>query len=85
MILPFLIPAFYGTVFTEDEEAAFANYRLWESFGFIIAFVIQKLLPIPHKITVLATFLVSGILGYLAIEIHLAIKKRRVVVVRRPS
>ncbi|KAL1437395.1 hypothetical protein MTO96_001455 [Rhipicephalus appendiculatus] len=79
------VNAFYAIVFPDDEEAAFANYRLWESLGFIIAFVIQKLLPIHHKVAVLATFLVSGMLGYLAIEIHLAVKKRKVVVVTRPG
>lgn len=79
------VNAFYATVFPKDEEAAFANYRLWESLGFIIAFVIQKLLPLQHKVAVLATFLVTGMLGYLAIEVHLAIRKRKVVVVTRPD
>lgn len=29
--------AHYGIVFEKMEEAAFANYHLWEALGFIIA------------------------------------------------
>ena len=36
--LAFNLAAFYGVLFPESEEAAFSNYRLWESVGFIIAF-----------------------------------------------
>lgn len=79
------VNAFYGTVFADDEEAAFANYRMWESLGFIIAFVIQKLLPISHKIGVVMAFLISGMLGYLAIEIHLKVKKHSKLVVMASS
>lgn len=67
-------------MFADDEEAAFANYRMWESLGFIIAFVIQKLLPISHKIVVVMVFLISGMIGYLAIEIHMKVKKHRKLV-----
>ena len=35
------INALYGVLFASEEEAAFSNYRLWESFGFFIAFIIQ--------------------------------------------
>ena len=35
------INALYGVLFYSQEEAAFSNYRLWESFGFIIAFITQ--------------------------------------------
>ena len=33
------INALYGVLFASQEEAAFSNYRLWESIGFLIAFV----------------------------------------------
>lgn len=79
------VNAFYGTVFADDEEAAFANYRMWESLGFIIAFVIQKLLPISHKIVVVMAFLISGMIGYLAIEIHIKVKKHGKLVVTGSS
>ena len=35
------INALYGNIFASDEEAAFSNYRLWESLGFLVAFVTQ--------------------------------------------
>ncbi|CAC5397843.1 Protein unc-93 homolog A [Mytilus coruscus] len=35
---PFFLLALYGYLFTNNTEAAFANYRLWESIGFILAF-----------------------------------------------
>ena len=35
------INALYGNIFVSDEEAAFSNYRLWESLGFLVAFVTQ--------------------------------------------
>ena len=35
------INALYGILFPSKEEAAFSNYRLWESIGFIIAFITQ--------------------------------------------
>ena len=35
------INALYGVLFASKEEAAFSNYRLWESIGFIVAFVTQ--------------------------------------------
>ncbi len=35
------IPALYGVLFESDEEAAFSNYRLWESLGFIFAYILQ--------------------------------------------
>lgn len=63
-------------MFSDSEEAGFANYRLWESFGFIIAFAVQKLLPIGCKLALLVAFLVVGMVGYLSIEIHLKVKKR---------
>ena len=35
------INALYGVLFSSDEEAAFSNYRLWESFGFFLGFITQ--------------------------------------------
>lgn len=71
------VNAFYGMVFADSEEAAFANYRLWESVGFILAFAVQKVLFISHKLVMLAVLLAAGMIGYLYIEVHLKLKKRR--------
>jgi hypothetical protein len=35
------INALYGVVFKNNEEAAFSNYRLWESMGFLLSFLTQ--------------------------------------------
>ena len=35
------INALYGVLFSNEEEAAFSNYRLWESFGFFLGFITQ--------------------------------------------
>ena len=38
--------AFYGVIFPAQEEAAFSNYRLWESLGYAIAFAYSGYLNI---------------------------------------
>lgn len=51
-------------------EPAFANYRLWESMGFIIVFSVQSQLRIYVKVVAHMIMLVFGIVGYLVIEFH---------------
>lgn len=63
------INAFYGVIFPGAAEAAFSNYRFWESIGFVIAFICSGVLCISSKIAILIFFLISGMLGYFAIEI----------------
>ncbi|XP_050733417.1 protein unc-93 homolog A-like isoform X2 [Eriocheir sinensis] len=63
------INAFYGVIFPGMSEAAFSNYRLWESLGFIIAFVCSTFLCISSKIVILLVLVVLGITGYLGIEV----------------
>ena len=55
-------------LFEKDEEAAFSNYRLWESFGFIFAYVLQTNVCIYVKLWVLVVVLGLGMAGYLVIE-----------------
>ncbi|XP_064466800.1 protein unc-93 homolog A-like [Ornithodoros turicata] len=69
------VNAFYSVLFPEDKEAAFANYRLWESLGFIVAFGTQKILTIHFKLILLSTVLALGMLGYIIIEINIMKKK----------
>ena len=61
--------ALYGFLFTSNSEAAFANYRLWESVGFIIAFACQNYLCTNVKIYMALAFLVVGMWEYLQVEI----------------
>ena len=70
------IIALYGVLFENDEEAAFSNYRLWESTGFIIAFVLQTQVCIEAKLYVLLAGITAGMIGYFAIEINERRQKR---------
>ncbi|XP_063872178.1 UNC93-like protein [Scylla paramamosain] len=63
------INAFYGVIFPGKAEAAFSNYRLWESVGFIITFACSTTLCIYSKIVIVLAFLSVGIVGYFSIEI----------------
>lgn len=62
------INALYGVIFPGESEAAFSNYRLWESLGFIIAYACSTLICIEAKITILLVFISLGAVGYYVIE-----------------
>ena len=68
-MLSFIIPALYGVLFANDEEAAFSNYRLWESAGFILTFILQTQVCILSKLYVLIGVITAGMTGYFLIEI----------------
>ncbi|KAL5021970.1 hypothetical protein ScPMuIL_001125 [Solemya velum] len=61
--------AFYGTLFPGESEAAFANYRLWESVGFIITFAYSDFICTDAKLYVCITVLTVGIILYGATEV----------------
>merc|ERR1711874_502343 len=64
------INALYGVLFASDEEAAFSNYRLWESMGFLLAFITQALgVCVFPKIILTIVFLSLGMAGYFVLEI----------------
>ena len=73
----FSLLALYGVLFANDEEAAFSNYRLWESTGFIIAFVLQIKVCIEAKLYVLLGTIILGMIGYFLIEISERSKKQK--------
>ena len=62
------LTALYGVLFESDEEAAFSNYRLWESLGFIFAYILQTQICIYTKLWVVLAVLFTGLAGYLTIE-----------------
>ncbi|GIY05250.1 protein unc-93 homolog A [Caerostris extrusa] len=62
--------SFYGALFRSEEEAAYSNYRLWESVGFAIAFGYSTFLCVASKLSILILFLFVGIVGYTAVEIR---------------
>lgn len=63
------INALYGALFTENTEAAFANYRLWESVGFVMTYGYNDSLCTNSKLYICLAFLGSGMLGYTVVEI----------------
>ena len=72
-----LINALYGCLFANDEEAAFSNYRLWESMGFLFAFISNATgVCVLPKIVTTIIFLVLGMSGYFVVE-YLEKKKER--------
>ena len=71
------INALYGCLFANDEEAAFSNYRLWESAGFIFAFATNAAgVCVFPKIITTIVFLGLGMLGYLILELFERRKSR---------
>nr|XP_023020735.1 UNC93-like protein isoform X1 [Leptinotarsa decemlineata] len=60
----------YGTLFRRNKEAAFSNYRLWESVGFVIAYAYSTHLCARMKLYVQLAMLLCGFLLYVAVEIH---------------
>ncbi|XP_078504681.1 protein unc-93 homolog A-like isoform X1 [Lissotriton helveticus] len=63
-----LLNALYGVLFAEHKEAAFANYRLWESLGFVISFGYSTFLCIYVRLYIVLSVLVLGITLYGIVE-----------------
>ena len=61
--------ALYGSIFADNSEAAFSNYRMWESLGFIIAFAYSAFLCTDTKLYVTMAFLIGGMLLYFVVEV----------------
>jgi hypothetical protein len=58
------INSFYGVLFIDHEEAAFSNYRLWESTGFVIFYIITPYIRLRLSLIILLIFLTLGMMGY---------------------
>ncbi|GLH03527.1 Protein unc-93 homolog A [Gryllus bimaculatus] len=61
--------AMCGILFPGEEEAAFSNFRLWESLGYIVAYAYSAYIITYAKIYVLLVFLAAGVGLYVVIEI----------------
>nr|CAD7424323.1 unnamed protein product [Timema monikensis] len=59
----------YGTLFRRNKEAAFSNYRLWESVGFVVAYAYSTHLCARMKLYVMLSVLILGVIGYIIVEI----------------
>ncbi|KAI9547294.1 Protein unc-93 A [Dissostichus eleginoides] len=62
--------ALYGILFSQHKEAAFANYRMWESLGFVIAFAYSTFLCLETKLYILLSVLVLTVFTYPIVEYH---------------
>ncbi|KAB7500963.1 hypothetical protein Anas_12191 [Armadillidium nasatum] len=63
------ISALYGAIFPGEAEAAFSNYRLWESVGFILSYLMSGNLCTHFKIYIRMGLLFLAMIGYYLIEI----------------
>ncbi|XP_052817426.1 protein unc-93 homolog A-like isoform X2 [Mya arenaria] len=63
------VNALYGWLFSDNPEAAFSNYRLWESVGFIIAFGYSFNLCTSVKLYFCIGNLVVGMVLYGVVEV----------------
>ena len=68
LIKTYFVAALYSVAFPNEESASFSNYRLWESLGFVIAYVYGNRICVDAKLCVIAAFLVTGMIGYLVVE-----------------
>uniref|UniRef100_A0A6J0UZX9 Protein unc-93 homolog A n=1 Tax=Pogona vitticeps TaxID=103695 RepID=A0A6J0UZX9_9SAUR len=60
--------ALYSDLFEKHKEAAFANYRLWESLGFVIAFGYSTFLCVYIKLYIVLAVLVVAMVLYGIVE-----------------
>lgn len=56
-------------IFPGESEAAFSNYRLWESLGYIFTYVGSSTTCIGTKLSNVLVSLIFGIIGYYIIEV----------------
>ena len=56
--------ALYGILFVDNNEAAFSNYRLWQSLGFVLFYILTPYIRIRISLIILLIFLTLGMIGY---------------------
>lgn len=61
-------PVLFGVLFEKNKEAAFANYRLWEALGFVIAFGYSTFLCVNVKLCILLGVLCLTMVAYGIVE-----------------
>ncbi|XP_031535741.1 protein unc-93 homolog A isoform X1 [Vicugna pacos] len=75
--------ALYGVLFEDNKEAAFANYRLWEALGFVIAFGYSSFLCVSVKLYILLGVLSLAMVAYGVVECLESRKLTRPLAVRQ--
>jgi hypothetical protein len=72
----FIVGASYGVLFTEH-ESAFSNFRLWESLGFVIAYVYTPRIRIEYAQIILLCVLTLSMICYTIIDIKERRRKKK--------
>ncbi|XP_028156751.1 UNC93-like protein [Ostrinia furnacalis] len=60
--------AYYGILFPGREEASFASFRLWESVGHIIGYIISPYMRTSQKTYLLLAMMLVGATMYFSVE-----------------
>jgi len=63
------VNSLYGVLFKDNHNAAFSNFRLWESLGFAISYLYSNYLCTSTKLNLLLFYLFIGMIGYYLIEL----------------
>ncbi|ALC40915.1 CG2121 [Drosophila busckii] len=71
-----VVNAFYGILFPNHLIAAYSNFRLWESTGSVIGYVISSQLCTSTKLVILMCVMLVGCVGYGLIEYRVWQKKK---------
>ncbi|GAB0096832.1 UNC93-like protein [Sergentomyia squamirostris] len=64
------INGIYGALFRRNKEAAFSNFRLWESIGFVVTYASAAALCAKMKLICLLIVLLLGGIGWVIVEIR---------------
>ncbi|KAH8245893.1 hypothetical protein KR038_010969, partial [Drosophila bunnanda] len=75
-----VVNAFYGILFPNHLIAAYSNFRLWESTGSVIGYVISSQLCTSTKLMILMAVMVVGCVGYGLIEYRVWQKQKNLEV-----
>ncbi|KAM3965286.1 UNC93-like protein [Aphomia sociella] len=62
------VNALSGILFPGDEEAAYSNFRLWESTGSVLSYATAPYLCVRTRLYILVGLLIFGFSGYTTIE-----------------
>ena len=63
-----MFPALFGILFSDNQEAAFAVYRMCQSLGFAAAFGYSYFLCVRIKVYILGGVLIVSLVFYTAVE-----------------
>ncbi|GAB0098723.1 MFS transporter superfamily [Sergentomyia squamirostris] len=67
-ILQIQMNGIYGAIFAKNEEAAFSNYRLWESTGCLVMYALSTTLCARTKLIGALGVLAIGVTGWTIVE-----------------